>query len=307
MNFYCINTSKRNPTIFRLLAEACRHVGATCIEIKSELFDYTESTNSYDDSIVYRVASSRSANSVELFLLARAKRVTTFHAAMGDPLIVPRRYDGREMLMQLHAAGFPVVSTIFGIPRDKQLLQRAVDYLEGFPVVLRRIDEERQNGQGVVRIDSFPSLFSIVDYVTREGTDNVLQQYIHTGATPHSLRSIVLGNKIIFTYKISSSDQHEFRSNARLLDRSKPKTYERITLSRTEEQTLVQAAQTLGFELAAIDFAFDEHKKLWIFEVNFPFNFKKIPLRFNVPVHEYIVDYLVAKHAAATPRGHADK
>ena len=290
MKFFCINTGKKNPTIVRLLAEACATAQIDFEELKGEIFDYTQDLKKFDQGVLYRVSDPFSAYNVERFLLAHVPTITSLYKTV-EPLL-RSKHNSRSVPLLLHHAGIPIIKTILDLTRDKRLLKKSVEHLGGFPVVLKAMGG--QKGQGVIKVESYDSLFSLTDYFVTENKQFIMQEFVDVGKPPHSFRAVVLGDKVILAYKKESTDEHDFRSNVRLLDRSKPKKHTSVELSDAHKKLLVKAVHALGIEMAGVDFVVVDGE-LKLFEANFPFDFKRIPHDFSFPIHEHIVNYLVTK------------
>ena len=95
--------------------------------------------------------------------------------------------------------------TIHVVPTDRATIAACVDSLGGFPVVLKVPGGE--GGQGVMRADSLPSLFSLLDYLP--SNVQFMAYFEHVVA----YRAVVLGPSVIAT-EARHPGAFDFRSNA---------------------------------------------------------------------------------------------
>lgn len=111
-----------------------------------------------------------------------------------------------ETLIDTSSINF--IKTIDFISSDRDLLQKQVDYLGGFPLVLKENGASR--GVGVIKVDSMHGLFSKLDFLRANNFQDLqLKQYFEH---KYQYRVLIAFNKLIGCVRVSTVEE-EFRSN----------------------------------------------------------------------------------------------
>jgi len=174
--------------------------------------------------------------------------------------------------------------TIFHGTKDKSLLKKYIDFLEGFPVILKTYGGT--GGVGVLKIDSYPTLFSISDYFNENKIEFVLKQFIPSETCE---RLTVVGDKVIagICRPIMADD---FRSNA----------FDEKTYSRNYDSEVtglaVKAVHVSNFNLGGVDIVIDKRTgRAYVLEVNFPLNFIHSQTVTGVNIADHMISFLFRK------------
>ena len=170
--------------------------------------------------------------------------------------------------------------TVHSLPKDHQILERLVKKLGGFPVVVKVPGGE--GGQGVIRVDSLPALFSLLDYAPPSAV--MMEFFDHVVA----YRLVVLGRRVIAT-EARHPGAFDFRSNAGggLIGRVRaPARLTRIA---------VTAAKALRLEFGGADVLEDSRGRLRLAELNFPCYFADQQRDSGIDIAGKMVDHLLAK------------
>lgn len=184
----------------------------------------------------------------------------------------------------LETNNIPVPKTIPHVSKNRRLLRTYVDYLGGFPIVVKVMGGSR--GRGVLRVDSYQSLFSIIDYVTSSTQAQVaMRQCI---ITEHSGRLIVLGDAVIASIQFTAQSD-DFRANVR------SRVVKHKTYTNDIERIAIKAAHVRGFDFAGVDIIFDEKGNPYITEVNFPCRFTRAHNVTGIDIAGKMVDFLSQK------------
>jgi len=194
-------------------------------------------------------------------------------------------YDNVVEASVLHEKNnLPIIDTIFDATSSRKLLKKYVQLLGGFPIVLKLMNGS--HGVGVVKVDTFDSLFSIADVFVKKDLFFIIRKYIDY---KEHARMIVLGSEVISSieYKRASND---FRSNIG----KKPEVYEK-KYSREMQELAVQATNILGFEFGGVDLLIDKDGSVYIAEVNFPCFFPRAQLKTGDDISGLMIDYLLNK------------
>lgn len=171
---------------------------------------------------------------------------------------------------------------------DREILKQYADYVNGFPLILKTYGLSR--GVGVIRIDSWESFVSTIDFLVYSQTKFIIREYIKCNSVS---RFMVLGDKVIASWFTENMEQ-DFRnvSDISLASHYKQKTPK--LYDQSIEQIAIQAVQTLGLEFGAVDLVFDKDQVPYVLEVNFPCGLTYDPSGQNEIV-EQMVTYLVDK------------
>lgn len=164
----------------------------------------------------------------------------------------------------LHKAGIKTPKSVIISNIDQ--LESSVKYLgEEYPKIVKT--SSGSHGVGVIKVESFESLKSIVQYLIAKNTDIIIQEFI-----PHkeSGRIMVLKDRVLAAV-MRTIPEKDFRSN---MDQgAELKAHE----SGDEENALaIKVAEVLGCQITAIDYIKAEDGTLVVFEANSSPGFKGI-------------------------------
>ena len=159
-----------------------------------------------------------------------------------------------------------------------------VERMGGFPVILKFPGFSR--GTGVTRIDSLPSLFSVVDHALASGSHPALCAYVHPAA---HWRAVVVGDRVVSHYR-NITDQDDFRTSG-----SKQEEDYRLPAPFGLEETAVAAVRALGHEFGGVDVLEHPSGRLYVLESNQPCYFASAQLVIGTDVSGAMVEYLLRK------------
>lgn len=192
-------------------------------------------------------------------------------------------YDTTVYCAALAREGFSTPRTVHRLPPDNKALAGIVDYLGGFPLVVKAGDGTL--GVGVMLIESMRSLRSVVDFLRTTGREFIMREFI----TPqHVARLVVLDSKVIASlkYAIHSDD---FRGLPYRMGG------EQMTFGAEVEQMAIDASAACHHSFTGVDIIIDCDGKPFILEVNPPSNFVALERDLGIPVGDMIVASLMAK------------
>ncbi len=285
MKFYYIDklesprvTANEPSTV--LLRRACEAEHIDFIEIISNDFDFANPPRLSKDDLIFRASTDSLSRQLEKLLLTM--HPTSFYT--GDQGF------SRKSSIAVHLAhGIPINHTIFGVSDNQEMLKSSVEKLGGFPIIIKVLGGS--HGVGVIRVDSFPSLLSITDYLkaTTDG-EFVLRQYLEH--TSHA-RLIVLGDTVIDSIKYTSSE-NDFRTNA-----GGDPTVQVMNFGEEINNIAVRAVNVLGLEFGGVDVIIDKSGNPYVLEVNFPCYFPRAQRISGANIAHKMVTYLKAKANAA--------
>jgi hypothetical protein len=229
-----------------------------------------------DGDLLYRIDTSKAAQAVE-FLITRPT-IATLQTLLTERSSI---YNHRHVYREAHDIATP--KTVYNTSKDREQLKKAVQYLGGFPVVIKVLGGS--HSIGVMKIDSFGSLFSVVDYIVAQGDYFVLKEFINTR---ESARVIVLGGKAIGSIKYFGPKE-DFRSTVGSHIKGK-----RFAFSEKIEQLAIDATRAAGTDFGGVDVIIKGGKG-YVTEVNYPCAFAGVQKRTNIDVAYMIIEHLKEK------------
>mgnify|MGYP002623542211 FL=1 len=260
-----------------VLAAACGARSVELVRIDARRFDFSARGALTAGDMLFRPAVSLAAIRVEEALYADG--VATFHAdadAVFRPAVGTPRF--------LERSGVPVPRTLPCTTTDRSRLRRYVEFLGGLPVVVKVLGGE--GGVGVLRADSLPALFSLVDFLVAEGRLPHLLAYV---ADAVHWRVIVVGGATPVAYE-NPVARDDFRSVA-TADPSKVTEDVAADLS----EVALRAAASLRTELAGVDVLRHPSGRLYVLEANSPCYFAHAQRIAGTDVAGCMLDHLLAK------------
>lgn len=273
--FHCVDDGVPSETI-ELLRTACEARAVGFEVVRADAFDFAAAVPLPAGAFLYRPAVSPAAMRVEQALWGDG--VVTFHRTP-----TAMSLQAPSALLHLERSGVPVPRHVpFATPR-RDLLRRYVDWLGGFPVVLKVPGGE--GGIGVIRADSFASLFSMVDMLHGSGRTVSLMSYID-GAI--AWRVIVVGDGAVLAHRCPI-EADDFRSLA-------PDATDATSADVPSDlATLaVRAAHASGTSFAGVDILEHSSGRRYVLEANFPCYFAQAQAASGVDVAGAMLDCLRA-------------
>lgn len=279
LRFHCVDDEVPEETV-DVLRSACARLGVSFDRVEARGFDFTETRPLGRGDLVYRPAVSLAAIRVEQSLLGPA--VASFYRTPEAAL-----YDCLAPTLIFERAGLPIPRTVTLASADRRLLRRYVDWLGGFPVVLKW--PGRSRGIGVVRADSFATLFSLADFAATGGTPPLLCQYI---ADATHYRLVVVGERVVAAYR-NAQETDDFRSYGS----EDPADY-LVPVDPAMAGIAVAATHALQLEMAGVDILRGADGGLYLLEANFPCYFAQAQYITGVDIAGAMIDHLIRKSRA---------
>lgn len=282
MKFYSIIEKENEEGLERasLLKMACKKKNLDFVPLVASDFNYVTSNSAFrEKAIIFRSTPGKNGKTLEKYLLNEdsASIYSSFAVAMCNR-------DNSFFYNQ--KAGLPVVKSIPSIHRNRSLIQGYVDFLGGFPIILKVTGNS--HGVGVIKVDSLEGLLSLVDYLSTLEVKILLRQFI-----PHKKqgRLIVVGNKVVASYVNHAT--LDFRTN---VGEKSQRSWDAISFSQELKSIALKAAQSIGIEFAGVDILFDEKTDSpYISEVNYPCDFALAQHITGIDIALGLVDHLVNK------------
>lgn len=276
--FFCV-THRWLEDTNAALAAACARRGIEFIAVVSDEFVLDARRAPRRGDLLYRAAAGLIGDRIEKQLWGPGVAgfyETPFFECASQSIWLPRN-------------GIPMPRTVHTLPKDRVKLDRLVRSLGGFPVVVKVPGGE--GGQGVIRVDSLPALFSLLDYAPASA--EMMEFFDHVVA----YRLVVLGKRVIAA-EARHPGAFDFRSNAAgggLIGRIRaPKRLTSIVLA---------AARVLRLEFGGADLLEDSRGRVRLAEFNFPCYFADQQRDSGIDIAGAMVDYLLAKTRRRAARG----
>ena len=274
MNFYCLYNSQTTDSLdvqARLdsLEKACiKHRIKFCL-VDEATANFSNLPIPSSEDAIYNCA--RGSSLLEMIMIN--KDVRTFYRSYN---LLCQKDDTSQLCIELEKHGIPMPKTIYKGSNNRALLEQYVDYLNGFPIILKTYGGT--GGLGVIMVSNFANLFSLTDYFLSEKKDFQLKEFIPSDSCE---RVTVLGDKVLHAIRrpIKGND---FRSNGYANE------CHAIQLSEEIQTIAVRATHAVNLNYAGVDLIISsKNNKPYILEVNCPQNF--------------------AHHELITGEGYADK
>jgi len=261
------------------LKQACDTLTIQFVAINSLTADYSNLPRLTKHDLLYNAA--RGSETLETLLLN--KEVTSFY--IDNPDFVINNPDTTKYSILHERANLLSPKTIFHISADRQLLKKYVDYLGGFPIIIKATGSTR--GIGTMKIDSWQNLISTVDYLLTTGDKFIFRQFIKAKS---GCRLMVLGDEVIAGADFAMNE-NDFRN---AVDSKQVKYFKR-SFPENLTQTAVKASQLGNVEFAGVDFLEDEAGNFYLLEINFPSGFSGLIDVCGVDIPLKMVEYLKNK------------
>ena len=167
---------------------------------------------------------------------------------------------------------------------NRDRLRALVAYVGGLPVVLKAGGGEA--GVGVLRADTWPALFSLVDYLHSEGVTPRLMAYVPAGV---HWRLVVVGDAVVAAYPNPVSPD-DFRSEPS----GDPADYTAAP-DPGWAALAVEATHALGVAFGGVDLLVHPSGRAYLLECNFPCYYPQAQMVGDIDVAGPMVAWLMTK------------
>ncbi len=280
MRFYCLYEELYEGVDLRIeqLKSACKKQNIEFFALNSLTQDYTNLPKLTKSDLLYNCA--RGSQTLESILLNHT--VTTFYRK--NPMF-NQTYSSTDWSILHEKANLLAPKTIFHLTTDRNLLTKYVDYLGGFPIIIKATGGTR--GFGTLKIETWQNLISTVDYLAGTNDKFIMREFIKA---KNGCRLMVLGNEVIAGADFEMNKE-DFRN---AIDLSQVKYKARIYPEHVNK-TAIQATHLANVELGGVDFLEDEDENFYLLEVNFPTGFSGLIDVCSVDIPYKMVEFLKNK------------
>lgn len=281
MKFFAI-VSDRELKTTKVLADRCEKEGIEFIVVNTDKSVSHSDLDIQSQDFVYRISTKWPASQFEKSLLATYE-FRSFHRDKGLGILLRDNTYDATLLHKL--GGVPMPKTEFLFNTDRDSITDLVELVGGFPVVCKV--EQGYNGTGVVKLHTVGDIISLIEDNRQQKI--ILRELIDVEKPYYSLRSAVVGDEVVFSYK-NMSAVDDFRSNVTSVGRVRTK----YDPSQEDKDEIVKAVKLMGIEFGAVDYLYDKDGVIKILEVNFPFNFLPITQdpNLNYPILDDMFAYI---------------
>lgn len=218
--------------------------------------------------LIYAAATDRAALLLEKLMVRP-----------GDALLHDPHFPCDHAPIRLARAGLPMARAVYLPARDAEARARQVDWLGGYPLVVKRPGME--GGAGICRVDEDTALLAAVEAA---GFHAMIETFVeHT----HCWRLAVLNGRVLAATAMAAAEG-DFRTNApggRIVDAALPGDATEIA---------IQAISALHLEFGGVDIMEGPDGTLTLAEVNFPCYFAHLTEQTGADIAGAIVDHLRA-------------
>lgn len=261
------------------LASAATAADVEPVIIDPVYFDHVNPPVLNVGDMLYRVATTHESCVIEQ-LLVHSGIATCYREPSGAFII----WDNQTLLLARH--GIAVPRTFHAMTTDRDELKRRVEALGGLPVILKV--PGKSLGVGVVRVDNWPTLYSVADALeSAHGSDVHLMTCVEPA---DHWRVLVVNGEVSAAYQ-NLPQENDFRT---CVDEDQKTCF---TTAPPQESTAlaVAACEVLGLEFGGVDVLTHSSGRSYILEVNFPCYFAHPKHAIGLDVAAHLVSHLKTK------------
>ncbi|MDD9912540.1 MAG: 30S ribosomal protein S6--L-glutamate ligase [Alphaproteobacteria bacterium] len=177
--------------------------------------------------------------------------------------------------------GLPMPKT--SIAHSPEKTGAIIDAVGGAPVVVKLVSDST-HGEGVVLAETRAAAVSVINAFNVLNTNILVQEFIEE-SSGRDLRCFVLGDKVVAAMERIAAEG-EFRSNFHQGGRTVS-----AKISEEEEALAINAAKTLGLEMAGVDILRSNRGPL-LLEVNAYPGFEGLELATGIDIANCIIEYI---------------
>ena len=272
MRFFCITQPWLESTN-AAFAAACDPRDIDLVMVTPQQFTYEPHEFPKPGDLLYCAAAQAATDRLEKLLWQQG--IAAFY---DQPL-----FECLHPSILFQKNNIPMPRTIHAVTRDRAMLAKQIALVGGFPLIVKIPGSE--GGNGVLRVDSAPALFSLLDYV---GDAPILMEYFEHVV---SYRLIVIGDQVV-ACEARHSGPDDFRTNSVGSD-----SLGAVAAPAAAIDMALKAARLLGVEFGGVDILENQQRKLVLAELNFPCYFADQQRESGIDIAGMMLDHLLQKRA----------
>ncbi|PIR94579.1 hypothetical protein COT97_00305 [Candidatus Falkowbacteria bacterium CG10_big_fil_rev_8_21_14_0_10_39_11] len=281
MEFYGLIEHDRfasNRATIDAIKDACKKGKIAFNEVNVEKFDFLSFPELSEEDIVFRITSGVKSRKLEK-LLINEKCKTIYH----DNQLA--YFNRGSCYYHNLKVGLPVIPTIVQMPQRFEDLKKAVELLDGYPVIFKK--EGLSHGRGVSKIENEKELES--RFEAEDGSTNLMiRKFIKH---EKQYRLAVLGDEVLACHQ-NWLAPNDFRSNS---GDSRLRKSEACDCEPDLKAIAIEAVASMGIDFGGVDILIDDQGDAYIAEVNAPFYFASTAKLCQVDIAGALVDHLMKK------------
>jgi len=170
---------------------------------------------------------------------------------------------------------------------EKSMFSKAVDFLGGYPVVVKQMDG--MGGDGVIMADRLEDAVFFLDKHLKARKGLIVQEFIAPKGRM-DVRLLVIGSKVAGAMKLEPGKK-DFRANINQKGRAK-----KIEPSNLWIEMAVDSAKACCLEIAGVDMIVEKGCGPKIIEVNYSPGFKGLEAATGLDIAKKIIQYVFLNH-----------
>ncbi len=183
-------------------------------------------------------------------------------------------------LQTLASYGIPVPKSCF--ITDASQFSNAVDFLGGYPVIVKQVDG--MGGDGVIKVNQLEAAVPFLNKHLKALKGIVVQEYIPL-KDRKDIRLFVIGDTVVSAVELEPLN-NEFRTNIH-----QNGTAKKIQPPAKWKRLAVDSAKACCLEIAGVDMIIGKNKAPEIIEVNYSPGFKGLEAATGLDIAQKIVQY----------------
>ncbi|MAD96990.1 MAG: hypothetical protein CMB99_06645 [Flavobacteriaceae bacterium] len=262
------------------ISVAAKKLGIQVIILEESQFDYSTwlDMDITSDDMYYNVTPLN--HEIENIFIEKGATTMFQHPNSRNHIFSSHQFD-----IALINANIPTPKTILKGTNDRDLLEKYIDYLNGFPLIVKATAGTL--GIGVIKIETLEGLYSTTDYLMSQKVHFQLKEFVNNEG---SVRAIVLGNKVLGTF-MRNNIKDDFRCSAPGL----VSDYSDFEMDDELEEILLKLPKLVNYDFLGVDIVQDGLGNYYVLEINYPNDFTIPASVMKIDIGKAIVDFLVEK------------
>jgi len=262
------------------LRDACSTRNLEFVKLDQASFDFSELPEPTVLDCVYNCA--RGGTILENLLIHNG--AATVHRAQSQVAVTQ---DNELWSIKLESESIPSPATIWAGTSDRKLLDKYVNLVGGFPVVIKVAGGSR--GMGVMLASDYKSLYGLCDFLTDSKVQFAIREFVPSVTVD---RVCVIGDLAICAASRPIREM-DFRS-----DSDPKKIFEMRPIPNDISALAISACHAAGYNFGGVDIVRSStDSKPRVLEVNCPHDFLPLERLCALDIAGMLVDWLAARIA----------
>jgi len=176
----------------------------------------------------------------------------------------------------------------------KELFLKAVNKIDGFPVIVKQVDG--MGGDGVIKVNNEKESIFFLENNLKKRKGVLVQQFIPS-ENRIDIRVLVIGGKVAGAMKLEPRHD-DFRTNIHQNGKA-----QKIDLSKDLEKLAIKSAKVCNLEIAGVDILMENSCYPLVIEVNYSPGFQGLEAATGLDIAQQIIDYVSSTHGNTNHTG----